>query len=401
MTNNLGAAAAHPWRLSRRDLVALDAVAALGYVLLLLSAGRGGLVGNAPAWSQLLMIAGIGLPVAVRRLWPVPVFWLVLAASILAVPLRIGGYPFVAAAYALYPVALTQPSPRWVPTRAIGVLTAVGLLAAVLALPHSATRAAAGTALLDAMLLGSAWTLGHAAREWRAAAARSAVRQADRAVAAERLRIARELHDIVSHSIGLITVKAGVANHVLHDHPEEAHDALRVIEATGRSALGEMRRLLDVLRAAGSGDDTNDLAPTPGLDALPALARRTALAGVPVDLELGDVGRLPHDVELSVYRIVQEALTNVVKHAGAAHCQVRIGTDGDAVTVEVTDDGEPTSRPADHGRTTDAGGRVGHGLVGMRERVSLYGGVLVAGPRPEGGFAVHARLPYQPAPALP
>lgn len=146
--------------------------------------------------------------------------------------------------------------------------------------------------------------------ERREYAARSAERLARESVAEERLRIARELHDVVAHSVGLIAVKAGVANHVLRSRPEEAHEALRVIETSSRSALVEMRRLLGVLRTEPPG-----LGPLPGLAALPELAERTRLAGVAVDLDVRDAGGVPEGVGLSVYRIVQEALTNVVKHA--------------------------------------------------------------------------------------
>jgi signal transduction histidine kinase len=367
-----------PRRLGQRELVALDAVAGVGYALVLYLSADGAEV---PPWIRALVVAGIGLPLAVRRLWPVPTFAVVLLMSVVAAPLHVGGHLFVAAAYALYTVAATQPPLRWVPTRAIGVLTAVGLLAgSVIGLPTWA-RDVAGAALFDAVLLGGAWTLGRAARAQRAYAAQLA----DRAVAEERLRIARELHDIVAHSMGVIAVKAGVANHVLPVRPDEARDALAVIESTSRAALAEMRQLLGVLRP---GDDDASLAPAPGLDGIPTLADQAALTGVRVELAIDAVGTLPEGVGLSVYRIVQEALTNVVKHAAPARCQVRIGGDGGAVTVEITDDGPGR-------RQLPTGDAPGHGLVGMRERVALYGGTFAAGSRPGGGFAVTARLPYR------
>jgi signal transduction histidine kinase len=306
-------------------------------------------------------------------------------------------------------------------------------------------------------------------RERRADAARSAAELAGRAVAEERLRIARELHDVVAHSMSLIAVKAGTANHVMAVRPEEAQDALRVIETTSRSALAEMRQLLGVLRAgpvpqtspapaapatapapaappappapatspvsgrgllppAASVQDEDaplpsvpgvaehgapdasgapgaagldgawaavfgigpaDLAPQPGMAGLPALAERAEQAGVPVELEVRGVDRLPEGVALSVYRIVQEALTNVVRHAAPASCRVAVVGERDEVRVEVIDDGPGQ-------RVLPVTGRTGHGLIGMRERVLMYGGEFHAGPRVQGGFGVSARIPCEP-----
>jgi signal transduction histidine kinase len=205
-------------------------------------------------------------------------------------------------------------------------------------------------------------------------------------VSEERLRIARELHDVVAHSMSLIAVKAGVANHVAASRPEEAADALRVIEDTSKQALTEMRRVLGVLRTDDAPRD--ELAPAPGLGNLPELAERAASAGVRVILDLRADPDLPTGVSLSGYRIVQEALTNVIRHAAPARCAVTVTARDGEVRIEVVDDGAGRGvPPAEH--------HPGHGLAGMRERALACGGEFTAGPHSGSGFRVNARLPYQ------
>jgi signal transduction histidine kinase len=382
---------------SRGQLIALDCLAALAYTNVLLTLTRSDVAAR-PAWLSYAIAGGIGLPIAVRRLWPVPAFGVAFVVSVLAVLLDVARDNFVAAAFVLYVVALTQPSRRWVPTAAIGALSVAGMVllsvggtsipAASRAAPVS--RPADRLALLasSTTLLGGAWTAGRAVRERRAYALRSAEQVAERAVAAERLRIARELHDIVAHSMSLIAVKAGVANHVVRARPQEAHDALGVIETTSRKALAELRHLLGVLRAGDiAGQARVDTAPAPGPAELAELAERAAVGGIEVDLHVRGAQHLPEGVGLSVYRIVQEALTNVVKHAAPARCRVVVAADARAVTVDVTDDG-----PA---AVTASALAAGHGLVGIRERVALYDGTMRVGPRPQGGFALSVRLPYE------
>ncbi|OLT19262.1 hypothetical protein BJF79_17005 [Actinomadura sp. CNU-125] len=333
----------------------------------------------------MLLALACGAPLAVRRVRPVPVFAVVFAASTLRPVLGLPPDAYVAAAYALYTVAVTRRRRRWVPTTLIGVLSSAVILLAALAGPVVPEAERFGAVLLGLAVLGASWALGRAVRDRRDHAARFARELADRAVGEERLRIARELHDIVAHSMSLIAVKSGVAVHVAQARPAEAVDALRIIEATSRGTLAEMRQLLGVLRADAAGD--GDLAPAPGLSALDALAERAAMAGVRVDLDVR-AGDVPESVALSVYRIVQEAVTNVVKHAAPARCSVRVDTGGGRVAVDVTDDG-----PGARVLPGDPGG--GHGIIGMRERVMMYGGEFGAGPRPEGGFAVTARFPYE------
>ncbi|MER7459852.1 sensor histidine kinase [Micromonospora sp. NPDC126480] len=340
---------------------------------------------DAPAWFAVPLVVAVGAPVAVRRFWPVPVFLVVFAASVAALAAGVLVDPFVAAAFALYPVA-TCARRAWVPTPVAGaVATAVLVGGAVAGTPYESWHRL-GVIVLGAGFLAGAWTAGRMVRERRDDAARSAAELAGRAAAEERLRIARELHDVVAHSMSLIAVKAGIANHVMAVRPDEAQDALGVIEATSRTALAEMRQLLGVLR---SGADTAQLAPAPGLAGLPALVERAEQAGVPVDFDVRGTDRLPEGVALSVYRIVQEALTNVVRHAAPTRCQVSVAVGCGEVHVEVTDDGPGT-------RVLPPDRSAGHGLIGMRERALMYDGSFHAGPRPEGGFGVSARLPYEP-----
>jgi signal transduction histidine kinase len=222
------------------------------------------------------------------------------------------------------------------------------------------------------------------------------------AVAAERGRIARELHDVVAHSVSVMVVQAGAARRTLAASPDQATTALDQIESTGRQALVELRRLLGLLRS-GDRDDEDALAPQPGLARLETLAAAAREAGLPVEVVVeGEPRPLPPGVDLSAYRIVQEALTNSLKHAGPARARVQVRYGREALEVQVTDDGngsEPPSaavgrlRPADSPVGDRQPHRSGNGLIGMRERVALFGGTLETGPRPEGGYRVAARLP--------
>ncbi|PZS38363.1 MAG: histidine kinase, partial [Pseudonocardiales bacterium] len=235
--------------------------------------------------------------------------------------------------------------------------------------------------------IGAGWTFGCSVRARREYAGQIADHREQKAVSEERLRIAREMHDVVAHSMSVIVMKAAVANHVYDTRPEESREALGVIEGVSRAALADIQRVLGSLRSDGEAH----LAPSPGLDELPRLVENARLADVQVELDRGTIPALPAAVQLSAYRIVQEALTNVIKHAAApARCTVRITAEPGELHLAVIDDGIPR-RPT---------GEPGHGLIGMRERAALHHGTLMAGPQANGGFAVHARLPYQvPGPA--
>jgi len=207
---------------------------------------------------------------------------------------------------------------------------------------------------------------------------------AARAVAAERTRIAREMHDVVAHQVSLITVQAGAARTIGKSDPEAAIEAMAAVEAAGRHALSEMRHLLGVLRPADSSDSLN---PQPGIDDLPALVRKVGEVGPVVALDMsGELSGLPARLELTIYRIVQEALTNVVKHAGInVHADVSVNARGDRVVVTVEDSGAGG----------DPGPSSGHGIVGMRERAELLGGSFSVDSRPTGGFKIRAVLPVK------
>jgi signal transduction histidine kinase len=212
-------------------------------------------------------------------------------------------------------------------------------------------------------------------------AEREREQRATEAAREERARIARELHDVIAHSVSVMVVQAGAAEEVLRRAPERALDPIRAVQETGREALAEMARLLGILRRDG---EELGLAPQPGLADLGALIEQTRLAGLPVELHVEGASRpLPLGADLSAYRIVQEALTNARKHAGRARATVTVRYGAETLDLEIVDDGS--------GSTNGEGG--GHGLVGMRERVALFGGELDAGPRRGGGFCVHARLP--------
>jgi signal transduction histidine kinase len=234
-----------------------------------------------------------------------------------------------------------------------------------------------------------AWLIGHSIRQARGRTELVRAQAAAQTVMAERLRIARELHDIVAHSIGIIAIQAGSGRSVCDASPAEARDALAAIEATSREALSGLRRMMTGLRRAepGSGPGQAPLGPAPGLADIERLAAMTLDAGVQVEVEwLGSQEPLPADIDLSAFRIIQEAVTNVVRHAGTDRCLVWIDQQDGYLSIEVTDSGR--------GGTT-AG--TGYGITGMRERAALLGGDFSAGPRPGGGFRVAARLPV-PAP---
>ncbi|MEV5575605.1 histidine kinase [Spirillospora sp. NPDC052269] len=316
------------------------------------------------------------LPLVVRRRWPVAVFAVSAAASVLGI--AVGAGAFLAAALALYTVAAGRIAPRRPSTGLVGGFTAAGVVGMAMA---GAPAGKAGTivprVLLGLVLLGGAWTVGRAVAERR----RNAEREIERARTDERLRIAREMHDVVTHGMGLIAVQAGVANHVVAERPEEARRALEVIEEVSRKSLGEMRAMLGVLR--GDAEEAV-LEPAPGLNGLPALV---VAAGAGLDLHTGDMheDEVPGGVQLAVFRIVQEALTNVGRHAEAsARCQVVVRNRPGRLEVEVRDSG-----PA---RGGTSGG--GYGLIGMRERALAHEGEFKAGSTPDGGFEVRALLRY-------
>ncbi|QKW39816.1 sensor histidine kinase [Actinomadura sp. NAK00032] len=336
-----------------------------------------------PFLASCLVGVGLGVLVAVRRLWPRRALTAAVALSCVATVAGVLWDPFAAPALVLCTVASVEHPRR--SARALGGCVAAVTAAAVLGeVVHSryGLAVAAGWTAAAWVLLGCGWLVGHLLRRRRWNAACLAEQRGHRILADERLRIARELHDVVTHGMGMIAVKAGVANHIAETRPDEAREALQVIETTSRDALAEMRRLLDMLRHDVPGTDLTQ----PGIDGLQDLAQQVRAAGVEVELAVSAKHALPEALQLTVYRIVQEALTNVVKHAAPTRCQAAVDVTARQVSIQVADDGtgRPPLKPAPGG----------HGLVGMRERVAMYGGTFSAGPRAGGGFAVAATLPH-------
>ncbi|GLW56505.1 sensor histidine kinase [Kitasatospora phosalacinea] len=333
-----------------------------------------------PGLPVFLLALLAALPLLARRSRPVPALAAVLVPSAAADLLGPGTPHFgVVLTVALYSVARVS-SPA---TTAAAVLATS--VATVLGQGHFRVPAwdVAVSAPCSALLVAAA---GLAVARWQREVAANRQLLADRAVAEERRRIARELHDVVAHHITTMQLMAGGARANLAD-PEVVRDALVTLESSGRLALREMRQLLDVLRA-GDEPDAVPPAPQPGADDLPRLLEESRRAGLPADLTVrGEARPLPPALGLTVFRIVQEALTNARKHAGPARATVHLTYRPDLLTVHVRNDGPapaPTRPPADRG---------GHGLIGMRERAALHGGTLTATPHPDGGFAVHAELP--------
>ena len=281
---------------------------------------------------------------------------------------------------------------------ALGVLPGYAITRSLLGLPldpaagrglHPGTAGSwAGWQLFPALAV-VAWLIGNSVRQTRDDARRLSARAAAQAVTTERLRIARELHDMVAHSIGIIALQAGAAKRVIDTQPDGARQALGEVEAASRETLSGLRRMLGALRQAEPGQDpqASPVRPMPGLADVDDLAEQTTAAGVHVDVQWrGQPRPLPPEIDVSAYRVIQEAVANVVRHARARSCQVSIDCRDEELSIEVLDSG-------------NGGGAAGngYGLVGMRERVGLLHGEFSAGPRPEGGFRVAARLPVPTA----
>ena len=329
--------------------------------------------------------------VAFRRRWPELIAWFVVA---LIVPYWVLDYVdsgvTIAVLLMMYTVAAHVDRPRSLRIGlAMGAVLVAVMVAGVIVEDEDLPAVAVAS---NAIIFATAWTIGDSVRhraaylaEVEARAERAERAQsiaAEHAVQEERVRIARELHDVVAHSVSVMVVQAGAGRRVLERRPEQAAEALGVIEATGRNALDELRRLLGVLRHE---EGAAAVGPQPTAGDLHTLVAQWREAGMDVGLDVvGEAPELPAGMSLTIYRIVQEALTNVMKHAGPAQVEVTVRYD-DAVEIEVDDDGRG-NRPDDVPSS-------GQGLIGMRERVELFGGTLVVGPRPGGGYRVRAAIP--------
>jgi signal transduction histidine kinase len=266
-------------------------------------------------------------------------------------------------------------------TVAAGVLTFALFLSVLIGDPEEINIS--GT-IFFALVFAGPWVVGRTIRRRRLRERQLEQEKADaeEAIVEERARIARELHDVVAHAISVIVLQARGGRKLIDSEPGETRAALDAIERTASQALAEMRRMLELLR---EGDEQLALAPQPSLSQLDLLAERVRAAGLPVDVEVrGKPVALPPGVDLSAYRIVQEALTNALKHAGPAKTRVIVNYEPGELILEIVDDGTGDSN----------GAGAGHGLAGIRERVSLYGGDVEAGTRADGGYAVRARMPY-------
>jgi signal transduction histidine kinase len=355
---------------------------------------------DAPAgWALVnaLLVAGFALPLLMRRRAPLVVVVLVIAAggAQLAYTDRPpgSGAGWLALNVALYSVAAHG-----------GRRTAIAGAALVAAVSAIQLADGGGTedVLSASLFLGAVWALGRwvrvrrrGTRQLEERARRLAAEgelNARLAVERERARIARELHDSIAHSVSVMVLQAGAAEQVVMDAPERARASLTAIQDVGRDAVVELRRLLMLLR---SDDDTAPLAPRPGIAGLDTLLAHVRDAGLPVVLSVeGKPEPLPTAIDLSAYRIVQEGLTNTLKHAGPAHARVTLRYSGHALELEILDDGD-----GDGCGAPDPQAACGFGLAGMRERASLYGGVMEAGPRDEGGYVLRARLPLERTPS--
>jgi signal transduction histidine kinase len=383
-------------RFTPRRLQAIDVGLAL---LLVFTTVHWALLKGHNRSGQVFVLAAIaGLSIVIRRRNPMAALVLMTISVGLATALAEGPALDPLIAIPIYQVASAYDRRRSLPAFVVST-AGLSLASASAALTHRP----AGAGVVVVVVAG--WFVGDSVRvrrtyvsgiaEQAAQRQREIAERAQRSVAEERLQIARELHDVVAHSLSVIAVQSGVGRHVIDNQPDEAKKALAAVEQTSRSALDELRRVLGVLRR----DDQQaaPLTPAHGLSALEALVEQVRAAGFDVDLDVKDLtlGTLSPAAELSIYRIVQEALTNVVKHAGGpATVRVEIRHEADALVLEVNDDGRgmpPTASAQPAGEDQE----IHHGLVGMRERVALFGGSFSAETRREGGFRVLARFPLE------
>jgi signal transduction histidine kinase len=342
------------------------------------------------AWVALGIVL-TAAPLAFRRRYPATAFGVIFAAVLLAHD-HATTISFAAVIFAAYSAVLYSRF-RWAALLAVGA----GAVIATAVFPDTTPQVPARFTALLVLAPTAAVAIGM--RGWRQRAGDSAERlrraqaeheaQTRRAVEAERARIAGELHDVVTHNVSVMVVQAGAARSVLDSSPDDAREALLAVEASGRTAMSELRHLLGLLAPsdqAGAGGEQEVLVPQPGAARVPALVERVRAAGLSVELSVTGARDLPPGVDLAAYRVVQEALTNVIKHAGTSRAAVVLEYRPDDLLITVTDDGRPMP---------GSGGPGGRGLIGLRERIGLYGGELDAGPRPGGGWRVRARIPVE------
>jgi signal transduction histidine kinase len=383
----------------------------VGLVTILGQGTHGGPLGNTGLHhphgiAALIALCLASFPLPARRRYPLAVLIVVTSAlaAVVVIGQNVADTPIVA--LPVYTVAARYE-------RRISVVALCAVGAAFLAalgigeiLRYASSAAMTDQVTSNLVVAVAAWFVGDSVRSRRAYVTglslqaeerqRRELELAQSLVAEERLQIARELHDIVAHSLSVIAIQSGVGGHVLDMQPEEARKALAAVESTSRSALEELRRVLEVLRRDDPAEPS--LLPTPGLADIDRLLTQCEETGLAVTYRLrGHLTPISPSLDLSVYRIVQEALTNVTKHAGTAQATVEITFDEEAVTINVADQGalhrNGVVLPPDQSGTSKAH----HGIIGMSERAAMFGGSLIAGPRPGGGFEVLARLPFHAA----
>ena len=364
------------WNLLRRHPLFVDTA-----IVLAVGAGLIANAGHQHGWSGAPLLAVLQVaPLLARRRYPLAVLAAASAATAVFYLVYASDFPPVPVAFAVYTTAAQLD--RRTSLRAASVSAALLLLCA-------AARGETGQLIGITLVLVAAWVIGdnlgtrraytRALEERAERLEREQEAERARAVAEEQARIARELHDVLAHNVSVMVVQAAAANDVFDARPDRAREALQAIEATGRTALGELRRLLGAVRGDGA-----DYAPQPGLERLDELLAQVRAAGLDVSVIVEGTPRaVPSGIDLSAYRVVQEALTNTLKHADARHARVSLRYGDHELGVDVRDDGTNVANG-------DGGG---HGLLGMRERVATFGGSLDAGPAPQGGFAVAARFP--------
>ena len=328
------------------------------------------------AW---VLVVGACAPLAVRRRAPLPVLALVAGMVVVFALVGNGAAADVGLALAAYTVAAHEPWRR-VASFGLPVAIVAGLASQIAAQTH---RNWVEVVVNVTFGVGLPILIGRIVFNRRRRLALDRELAAREAVTTERTRIARELHDVVAHAMSVMIVQAGAARTVIERDPGAAQEAIARVEETGRAGLAEMRRLIGVLTDAG---EVPSMAPMPGLAAIDLLLETVRAAGLPVEVVRTGVPRaLPASADLAAYRVIQESLTNALKHAGPAHARVSMDFAADRLTIEVADDGTgPGPEPG-----------VGHGLIGMRQRVALFDGTVTTGERPGGGFLVRAEIPVE------
>ena len=398
-----------PARLTTRQLAfdVLLALVLLAVVLPINLSGIEAVPANRPPGPMLVVLTVLAIvPIALRRLYPLTVLSITLLAGLALVLTRnTVGFATLGPLVASYTaVAYSSRSRARIAT---GILLTALVLAAILRPVDLSVEGA----VVQLVVFVGGWLLARGTRERRelfaaglGRARDEAARERDRADAEreraartaseERLRISRELHDVVGHALSVVVVQAGVAEQLLDSRPDEARGAVAEIARTGRQALAEIRELLGVLRETDDDSDPLNRPLSPTLADLGPLVDGVRGAGLAVELQIsGEARPLPVGIELAAYRVIQEALTNSLKHANATRARVGVIYTEGLVEVEITDDGQRSGPFADVADTASAGHASGHGLAGMRERVAVYGGEFTAGPDPAGGFGVRARFP--------